>query len=179
MPAYDGLVKTRPSQLHHHLKSTDLDISSSPSPEREGLAEGYAVRRSEVTDLEPISQLLEPFVQDKLLLRRNNAEMITLLNTGYVAQELATCQIIGFCAVEIYSKKLSEIQCLAVQKEHQRHGLGRYLVRCCVELAKERGVMEVMAISSSENFLLELGFDYSLPQQKRALFFQIRDRSEL
>ena len=36
--------------------------------------------------------------------------------------------------------------------------------------------MEVMAISSSEKFLQDLGFDYSLPDQKRALFCQLRSR---
>ncbi|MEM6473811.1 MAG: N-acetylglutamate synthase, partial [Planctomycetota bacterium] len=31
-------------------------------------------------------------------------------------------------------------------------------------------------ISSSESFLQNCGFDYSLPDQKRALFFQLRPR---
>jgi amino-acid N-acetyltransferase len=39
--------------------------------------------------------------------------------------------------------------------------------------------MEVMAISSSEDFLAKIGFNYALPDQKRALFFQLRSREEV
>jgi amino-acid N-acetyltransferase len=79
----------------------------------------------------------------------------------------------------VYSKKLAEIQNLVVNAEHRRHGIGARLVNSCVDLAKNRGVMEVMAISSSESFLQDLGFDYSLPDQKRALFMQLRSRDEV
>jgi amino-acid N-acetyltransferase len=36
-----------------------------------------------------------------------------------------------------------------------------------------------MAISASDNFLRNLGFDYSLPDQKRALFYQLKTREQL
>jgi amino-acid N-acetyltransferase len=36
-----------------------------------------------------------------------------------------------------------------------------------------------MAISASDEFLRKLGFDYSLPEQKRALFFQLHSRDDL
>jgi amino-acid N-acetyltransferase len=48
-----------------------------------------------------------------------------------------------------------------------------------VERAREKGIMEVMAISASEGFLRQLGFDYSLPEQKRALFYQLHSRDEI
>jgi len=37
-------------------------------------------------------------------------------------------------------------------------------------------VMEILAISSSDRFFESCGFDYALPDQKRALFFQLRPR---
>jgi amino-acid N-acetyltransferase len=99
------------------------------------------------------------------------------MTTGFVV--LYQDEIVGFASVEIYSKKLSEIQCLAVSQQHQGKGLGGFLVANCVELARERGVMEVMAISSSDGFLLNQGFNYSLPNQKKALFIQLRSREEV
>ena len=36
-----------------------------------------------------------------------------------------------------------------------------------------------MAITASEGFLRKLGFDYSLPEQKRALFCQLHSRDEI
>ncbi len=133
--------------------------------------------------------LLKPFVEEHKILRRTRLETAALLTTGFVAEFKTFPQgpessneeavIVGFSSVEIYSKKLSEIQCLAVSSDHQGQGLGGQLVRHCVELARQRGVMEVMAISSSEKFLHDLGFDYSLPNQKRALFYQLRSREEV
>lgn len=118
--------------------------------------------------------LLRPFVEQRKVMRRTRAETSALLATGFVV--LHNERVVGFSSVEIYSKKLAEIQCLVVSPEHQAQGLGGSLVRHCIELARQRGVMEVMAISSSEKFLHDLGFDYSLPDQKRALFYQLRSR---
>jgi len=126
--------------------------------------------------------LLKPFVEQRKILRRTRLETAALLHTGFIAEHHPNddaLEIVGFSSVEIYSKKLSEIQCLAVSDAHQARGIGGQLVRHCVELARERGVMEVMAISSSEKFLHDLGFDYSLPNQKRALFYQLRSREEV
>ena len=111
------------------------------------------------------------------MLRRTRAEMRTLMETGFVVE--CQGQVVGFSSVEIYSKKLSEIQCLTVDDAHRGRGLGGILVQHCIDLARQRGVMEVLAISSSEQFLRGLGFDYSLPDQKRALFYQLRSRDEV
>ncbi len=137
----------------------------------------YTVRPSCESDLEPVREFLRPFMQQRVILRRTRAEMAALLNTGFVAERDG--RVVGFGAVEIYSKKLAEIQCLAVAPEHRGCGLGSELVRRCVDLARQRGVMEVMAISSSENLFRQVGFDYSLPDQKRALFFQLRSREDV
>ncbi len=137
----------------------------------------YTIRAATEDDLSAVMALLRIFVEQRKLLRRTRAETAALLPTGFVAE--LNGEMVGFASVEIYSKKLAEIQCLAVKDEHQGHGLGSNLVRHCVELARQRGVMEVMAISSSEKFLQNLGFDYSLPDQKRALFYQLRTREEL
>lgn len=151
-------------------------MSQTTSPHK-ALPLGYRLRPAVEADLDAVIQLLRPFVEQRKVLRRTRAETAALLTTGFVAEWEG--QIVGFSAVEIYSKKLSEIQCLTVRDEHQGRGIGGALVRQCVELARQRGVMEVMAISSSEKFLHDLGFDYSLPDQKRALFYQLRSREEV
>jgi amino-acid N-acetyltransferase len=56
--------------------------------------------------------------------------------------------------------------------------VGKQLVARCVQRAHELGVFEVMAISANEGFLQSCGFDFSLPDQKKALFFQTRERYE-
>lgn len=139
--------------------------------------EGYRIRPAIESDLHSVFELLRPFVEQRKVLRRTRAETVALMTTGFVAEWAG--EVIGFSAVEIYSKKLSEIQCLTVRPDHQGKGIGGALVKLCVELARQRGVMEVMAISASEKFLHDLGFDYALPDQKRALFYQLRSRDEV
>jgi amino-acid N-acetyltransferase len=141
------------------------------------LATGYFIRAALPEDLTAVQNLLRPFVDQRLILRRTRAEIHVLLSTGFVV--LWENQMVGFSSVEVYSKKLAEIQCLAVSEQHQGKGLGAALVRECVELAKRLRVMEVLAISSSDQFLINQGFDYALPNQKKALFLQLRSRDEV
>jgi amino-acid N-acetyltransferase len=135
------------------------------------------IRAATAEDLPSIQTLLKPFVEARKIMRRTRAEQTALLVHGFVAVDAT--MVVGFSAIEIYSKKLGEIQCLAVAETHQSHGIGARLVHACVERAREMKVMEVMAISSSEDFLAKIGFNYALPDQKRALFFQLRSREEV
>ncbi|MDB4724287.1 GNAT family N-acetyltransferase [Mariniblastus sp.] len=150
------------------------------------------IRQAISDDAECIYQLTEPFVTSGELLRRSRDEIKSLIPHGFTAiqkhlpedlaeQSVATSpsgapqgglviKVVGFAAVEIYSKKLAEILCLAVCPTCQNQGVGKKLVEQCVQFAKENDVQELMAISSSDHFLKHCGFDYSLPNQKRALF---------
>ncbi len=142
----------------------------------------FSIRQAKESDLSAIQNLLQPFVAARKLLKRTRVELLTLIGNGFVAEIRDAnddSKIVGFSAVEIYSRKLSEVQCLAVSDGYQGHGIGSDLVRACVERARERGVLEVMAISASDSFLRNLGFDYSLPDQKRALFYQLKTREQL
>lgn len=142
----------------------------------------FKIRRAHFDDLDSIQALLKPFVEQKKLLRRMQSELILLMANGYVAEVVDASgpnRLVGFAAVEIYSRKLGEIQSLAVADGYQGNGIGSALVKACVDRAREKGILEVMAISASEEFLRKLGFDYSLPDQKRALFCQLHSREEI
>jgi len=142
------------------------------------LPESIRIRQALPSDAASIHALMRPYVARRLLLDRTEAEVIELTRHGFIA-ELTDPQAtgcIGFSAVEIYSPKLAELQCLTVHHDFRRSGVGRVLVRHCVDRAGDLGVMEIIAISSSEEFLRVCGFDYSLPDQKKALFYQLRPR---
>ena len=131
-------------------------------------------RRSIAKDLDAVECLIQPHVAQRKLLPRTSEEISALLKTGFSA--VAAGDVIGFAAIEIYSPKLAEILCLAVTDGYQGQGVGKHLVEHCLELARAQNVLEVMAISSAERFLRECGFDYTLPDEKRALFYQLRPR---
>lgn len=143
------------------------------------LPPGTTIRQALPSDASAIHAVLRPYVMQRLLLSRTEAEIIELTRHGFIAidrsdDERERC--VGFAAIEIYSPKLAELQCLAVDHQRRGSGVGRALVDHCVRRARDLGVMEVMAISSSEEFWRVCGFDFSLPDQKKALFYQLRPR---
>jgi N-acetylglutamate synthase-like GNAT family acetyltransferase len=124
-------------------------------------------------DLPAIAEFIEPVVATGKLLPRTTQELEDLLPHGFVAESGG--RIVGFAALEIYSPKMSEIRSLAVAPELRGSGIGKQLVQRCVERACERRVLEVMAITSNEEFFKHCGFDFTLPGEKKALFIQTRD----
>ena len=118
-------------------------------------------------------ELIEPYVQQRKLLPRTDSELLVLMQHGFVA--ISQGRIVGFAALEIYSRKIAEVQCLAVAEEFQGQGLGKHLVALCVNRAREQRVREVMAFTSSEHFLKACGFDFSLPEQRKAMFVRTSD----
>ncbi|MCA9107180.1 MAG: GNAT family N-acetyltransferase [Planctomycetales bacterium] len=131
-------------------------------------APNVSFRAASADDLPAICEFLAPFVERQQLLQRTDSEIGTLIKHGFIACSGST--IIGFAAVEVYSRKLAEIQALAVAPSFQRQGIGHHLVQMCVERAQRENVVELMAITSSEALFMDCGFHYSLPNQKRALF---------
>lgn len=131
------------------------------------------VRPATRGDIPELKELITGFVQANRLLPRTQDELDELIPVGFVA--CVENRLVGFAALEIYSPKLAEIRSLAVVPEMQSRGLGRQLVQKCIELAKSRDVLEVMAVTSAEGFFQSCGFDFTLPGEKKALFIQTRD----
>ena len=132
-----------------------------------------SVRAVTMDDLPAIAKFIEPFVAEGKLLPRTTEDLEDLLPHGFVAE--VTGEIVGFAALEIYSPKMSEVRSLAVSPNYRGRGVGRQLVECCVARARERQVLEIMAITSNEEFFKQCGFDFTLPGEKKALFMQTRD----
>ena len=132
------------------------------------------IRPATLEDVAALDDFIQPFVAMGKLLPRTRDELEELIRYGFLAEVDGT--IVGFAALEVYSKKLAEIRSLAVVPEYQRHGIGKRLVEACIDLARERNILEVMAITSSEGFFQSCGFDFTLPGEKKALFIQTRDQ---
>lgn len=136
--------------------------------------DSVTIRPAQISDAEAVEALVEPYVQQRVLLRRTIEELRDLTRNGFIAERDG--RIIGFSAVDIYSKKLAELQCLAVAPDSQRLGVGRLLVDACIDCARKHQVLELMAITAAEEFFRGCGFDYALPDQKKALFINTRPR---
>lgn len=131
------------------------------------------VRKATVPDLPAIEAFIKTFVEKGTLLPRTFNELEGLVDTLFVAEQDG--EIVGTAALEIYNHKLAEIRSLAVAESVRGLGVGKQLVEACVMLAKEHNIYEIMAISSSEAFFKACGFDFTLPNERKAFFMQTRD----
>jgi amino-acid N-acetyltransferase len=131
------------------------------------------IRRGTQADIPAIAELIKPFVEDGKLLHRTYDEFEELMSNFFVAEFEG--EIVGCAALEIYSRKLAEVRSLAVSTTMQGRGVGKMLVEACVDLAREKNILEVMAITSSDGFFKSCGFDFTLPGEKKALFYQTRE----
>ena len=137
-------------------------------------ADTIQIRPATIDDRDSALALIEQFVSRGKILSRTLDELEHVLANGYVAVQEE--RVVGFVTLEIYSRKLAEIRSLVVDDDLQGSGIGRRLVETCVGRARERGVFEVMAVSSSEEFFRSCGFDFTLPGEKKAFFLQTRLR---
>ncbi len=85
-------------------------------------------------------------------------------------------RIVGCCALQIYSQRLAEIRSLAVHPDLTRSGIGSQLVSACKQRAKERGVKQVMAVTSSPEFFEKLDFS-TFKRERIALFHDVPHES--
>lgn len=136
------------------------------------LPPSYTLRPARLDDVPRLQQFITPFVDRGRLLPRTVHELEELMTHGFVVEHQG--EIVGFAALEIYSPKLAEIRSLAVAPEHQGQGLGKALVEACLHRAKALDVFEVLAVTSAEEFFRKCGFDFTLPGEKKALFYQTR-----
>jgi amino-acid N-acetyltransferase len=136
-------------------------------------ADSIIVRPGRREDLESVAALIHPHVEHGKLLPRTEDELEELLTGGFVA--LAGERVVGFATLEVYSAKLAEVRSLVVAEDTAGRGVGKQLVAACVERAHERNILEVMAVTSEEEFFRSCGFDFTLPGEKKALFIQTRD----
>jgi amino-acid N-acetyltransferase len=144
-----------------------------PPPVDPQLMEQVTVRSAVPADIDQLDRFIQPFVDEGRLLPRTPEELTELVRHGFVAERNGA--LVGFCALEVYSRKLGEIRSLAVIPELRGRGVGRLLVAACVQRATDLHVLEVMAITSSDEFFRSCGFDFTLPGEKKALFLQTRE----
>jgi len=77
--------------------------------------------------------------------------------------------VCGVCALHIMWEDLAEIRSLAVDKNFQKKGIGKNLVKQCLKEAKALGIKKIFALTYHPEFFKKLGFKdidkASLPQK--------------
>lgn len=114
------------------------------------------VRKAFISDIPMIHELVNVFAGRGEMLARSRSELYEGLRDFYVAD--LSGEIVGCCALHINWVDLAEIRSLAVYQAHQGKGIGKKLVRSCLDEAKRLGVGRVYSLTYRPGFFEGLGF---------------------
>ncbi len=128
-----------------------------------------SIRKAKVSNVETIFNLVNFYAKRGKLLKRSKVDIKKNIHSFIVAVKNGA--VVGCVSLDIYSCKMAEIRSLAVKEGETSNGIGGELVKTCIAKAKKKKILEVMTITSAENFFKEIGFNYTLPGERKALFF--------
>lgn len=77
-------------------------------------------------------------------------------------------KIVGCCALEEYSKRLSEIRSLVVRPAFQHKGIAKKLIQSCLKRAKQKKIFELLTITGAVGLFKKYGFE-TFNKEKYAL----------
>lgn len=67
-------------------------------------------------------------------------------------------ELVGCAGLEMYGE-IALLRSCAVDASHRDHGMGRKLIRQCIDIAMSRGVRELILLTTTaEDYFLRLGF---------------------
>ena len=125
------------------------------------------IRKAKIFDLKQIQKLINEYARKEQMIPRSLGELYENIRDFIVCEYNG--DIRGVCALHIMWEDLAEVRSLAVDKEYQKIGIGRNLVRQCLKEAKILGLQKVFALTYHPEFFRKLGFidvdKSSLPQK--------------
>lgn len=142
----------------HNMPSTARRHRKTSGRARPYLSATHVVRPARDADVDDILALIAPHAATGAMLPRSNEQVVADL-PAYVVVCDDTDHVRGCAALYEYSPSLAEVGSVAVSAGSRREGLGSLAVRGVEGLARQRGIDELFALSSSEGFFESLGYE--------------------
>ncbi|UCH81196.1 MAG: N-acetyltransferase [Nitrospiraceae bacterium] len=114
-------------------------------------------RKASMKDAKGIHSLVNTFARKDDMLPRSLNEIYENIRDFYVCTNSRS--IIGTAALHLLWDDLAEIRSVSVSKNYQRRGIGKKLIRNCLNEAKKLGVSKVFALTYRAGYFKELGFN--------------------
>ena len=108
-------------------------------------------------DIPSIQILLKPFIENGIILKRDNDEVASNIRSYIIYKE--DNKILAVGALLIYSVEVGEIRSLAVEPNFQKKGLGRKIVSALEKEAKQLGIKKLLTLTYQKEFFEKMGFN--------------------
>ena len=103
------------------------------------------IRKAKVKDVKQIQKLISVFAQKDIMLPRSLNEIYENLRDFFVCEKVG--KVCACCALHISWGDLAEVKSLAVASGQQSKGIGRQLVKACLDEAKKLGIKKVFVLT--------------------------------
>ena len=143
---------------------------------RSHLSATHVVRPAHAGDVAAIHALVRRYASKGALLPRTRTDIRKAIDDFVIVVD-GNRRVLACAALSCYSESLAEICSVAVAKSAQGKGLGTMAVRGTEARARERGINELFAMTSAEQFFESLGYERSSVEQypdKLARYEQLR-----
>ena len=114
------------------------------------------IRPARVDDVADMQALINGYAAEDRMLERSRDFLLEHLRDFVVACDESG--LVGCCALAVLTPDLAEVRSLAVRPEAAGRGIGRALVRACVEEARRLGTRRVFALTLVPDFFERCGF---------------------
>jgi amino-acid N-acetyltransferase len=105
------------------------------------------IRRVYKKDVRAVMALIRQSVNSEELVKRTRADIVAHLEDYYVLE--VDRNLVGCVALHIYPEQnMAELACLYVHKDHEGQGYGRKLMAYAEQVAVEKGIKQMMALST-------------------------------
>ena len=117
----------------------------------------FTVRRARAADVRGIQEMLEPYVQRRILLGKDLVVLYEALQQFVVAED-SSGRLIGCGALHVIWEDLGEVRTLIVANEWLNHGVGRQIVEQLETSARELGLTRLFCLTFEVEFFTRRGF---------------------
>lgn len=114
------------------------------------------IRKAKLIDAQAIAELVNLGEREGQLLPRSIESIRASIDDWIIA--LDADRIVGVGSLLEMGNTLSEIRSLAVAPAYRKHGIGAQIVNALIDLARERKIPTVFALTRAVLFFEKLGF---------------------
>jgi amino-acid N-acetyltransferase len=115
------------------------------------------IEKARMADIPKMHQLINVYAERGEMLPRALSEMYENVRDFSVARD-KTGEVIGCVGLHINWHDLAEVKSLAVAQNTQRKGVGRALVKACVDESLALGLATVFCLTYKPDFFLKCDF---------------------
>ncbi len=114
------------------------------------------VRKARPSDVDAMRETINAYAREDKMLERSTDYVVENLRDFTIAE--LDDAFAGCCALHVLTPDLAEIRSLAVPRDYEGRGIGKRLVRACLDEARQLGLRRVFALTLVPTFFEKCGF---------------------